>query len=367
MTALSQPAAETGGGARPAPSASAAGVPQPGVRNVANALTVLRLVLVPLFVVLLLAGGTGWRIAAFAVFLVASVTDVLDGRIARRRGLITDFGKIADPIADKALTGAALVTLSAQGELPWWVTAVILARELGVTGLRFWVIRHGVIAASRGGKIKTLLQVLAICLYVLPGPPGHRAGGGDGAGGRGHRGDRRRLRDPGRAPAPPVIAPEGAGTPAAELIALLAARQQSIAVAESLTGGLLAGALTDVPGASAVFRGGVVAYATELKAVLLGVDRALLAAQGAVSAEVAGAMAAGVRDRLGATVGAATTGVAGPDPAEGKPAGTVYIAASAGQETRVRRLALSGSRAAIRAATVREALALVLVIVREET
>jgi CDP-diacylglycerol--glycerol-3-phosphate 3-phosphatidyltransferase len=147
-------------------------VPQPGALNVANALTVLRLLLVPVFVLLLLSAGTGGRIAAFAVFLVASVTDVLDGRIARRRGLITDFGKIADPIADKALTGAALVTLSAQGELAWWVTAVILARELGVTALRFWVIRHGVIAASRGGKIKTLLQVLAITLYVLPGPPG---------------------------------------------------------------------------------------------------------------------------------------------------------------------------------------------------
>ena len=168
MTALSQPAAETGGGGRPAPPAPGAGVPQPGVRNVANALTVLRLLLVPVFVVLLLADGTGWRIAAFAVFLVASVTDVLDGRIARRRGLITDFGKIADPIADKALTGAALVTLSAQGELPWWVTAVILARELGVTGLRFWVIRHGVIAASRGGKAKTMLQIIAISLYILP-------------------------------------------------------------------------------------------------------------------------------------------------------------------------------------------------------
>jgi CDP-diacylglycerol--glycerol-3-phosphate 3-phosphatidyltransferase len=140
--------------------------------NVANALTMLRLVLVPVFVLFLLAGGTGWRIAAFAVFLIASVTDLLDGRIARQRGLITDFGKIADPIADKALTGAALVTLSAQGALAWWVTAVILAREVGVTGLRFWVIRHGVIAASRGGKIKTLLQVLAIALYVLPGPAG---------------------------------------------------------------------------------------------------------------------------------------------------------------------------------------------------
>jgi CDP-diacylglycerol--glycerol-3-phosphate 3-phosphatidyltransferase len=142
------------------------------VLNVANALTVLRLVLVPVFVLFLLAGGTGWRIGALAVFLVASLTDLLDGRIARQRGLITDFGKIADPIADKALTGAALVTLSAQGALAWWVTAVILAREVGVTGLRFWVIRHGVIAASRGGKIKTLLQVLAIALYVLPGPPG---------------------------------------------------------------------------------------------------------------------------------------------------------------------------------------------------
>ena len=157
------------------------------------------------------------------------------------------------------------------------------------------------------------------------------------------------------------------GDPAAQLIALLTARQQSIAVAESLTGGLLAGALTDVPGASAVFRGGVVAYATELKAILLGVDRALLAAQGAVSGEVAAAMAAGVRDRLGAAVGAATTGVAGPDPAEGKPAGTVYIAVSAGDQTRVRRLALTGSRAAIRAETVREALGLVLVTVREES
>jgi CDP-diacylglycerol--glycerol-3-phosphate 3-phosphatidyltransferase len=143
----------------------------PGVLNIANGLTALRLGLVPVFVALLLAGGPGWRIAAFAVFVVASFTDLLDGRIARQRGLITDFGKIADPIADKALTGAALVTLSAQGALAWWVTGVILTREVAVTGLRFWVIRRGVIAASRGGKAKTLLQVIAITLFVLPGPP----------------------------------------------------------------------------------------------------------------------------------------------------------------------------------------------------
>jgi CDP-diacylglycerol--glycerol-3-phosphate 3-phosphatidyltransferase len=139
-----------------------------GLWNVANVLTMVRIVLVPVFVVFLFAGGTAWRLAAFGTFAVASLTDLLDGRLARSRGLVTDFGKIADPVADKALTGAALIGLSALGELPWWVTGVIMFREIGVTALRFWVIRWGVIAASRGGKLKTLLQVIAICLYVLP-------------------------------------------------------------------------------------------------------------------------------------------------------------------------------------------------------
>ena len=140
----------------------------PSLLNIANALTVARLLLVPACVAFLAAGGTGDRYAAFAAFAVASATDLADGELARRRNLITDFGKIADPIADKALTGSALVTLSALGELAWWITIVILARELAVTLLRFWVIRRGVIAASRGGKIKTALQVIAISLYILP-------------------------------------------------------------------------------------------------------------------------------------------------------------------------------------------------------
>ena len=141
-----------------------------GLWNVANVLTLARIVLVPVFVACLLAGGTDWRLIALAVFCVASLTDLLDGRLARSRGLVTDFGKIADPVADKALTGAALICLSALGELSWWVTGVIMFREIGVTVLRFAVIRRGVIAASRGGKVKTLLQIIAICLYVLPGP-----------------------------------------------------------------------------------------------------------------------------------------------------------------------------------------------------
>jgi len=141
------------------------------VVNVANALTVFRLLLVPLVAVTLLHDGgqdTGWRIAACVVFGIASVTDRIDGDLARSRGLVTEFGKLADPIADKALTGTALVGLSALGLLPWWVTAVILVREIGVTLLRFWVIRHGVIPASRGGKVKTLVQSVAIGLYLLP-------------------------------------------------------------------------------------------------------------------------------------------------------------------------------------------------------
>jgi len=145
--------------------------PRVSAWNVANYLTVLRLALVPLFLVLLLGrDGTddGWRIGAALVFALASYTDRIDGQIARSRGLVTSFGKLADPIADKALTGAALIGLSLLGELPWWVTVVVLVREIGVTLLRFVVIRHGVMPASRGGKLKTLLQGLAIGLYLLP-------------------------------------------------------------------------------------------------------------------------------------------------------------------------------------------------------
>ena len=136
--------------------------------NVPNVLTVVRIFLVPVFVFCLVQGGTVWRLAALAAFGGASFTDFLDGRLARKRGLITDFGKIADPIADKALTGGALITLTAIGELPGWVTGLILFRELGITALRFAVIKRGVIAASQGGKLKTLLQIIAICLYVAP-------------------------------------------------------------------------------------------------------------------------------------------------------------------------------------------------------
>ncbi|GAA1981317.1 CDP-diacylglycerol--glycerol-3-phosphate 3-phosphatidyltransferase [Kitasatospora viridis] len=165
----------TGGPGSPAaahPARSEAARPAvPSLWNLANLLTMLRLALVPVFVALLLADGghdPKWRAVAWAAFAIAMITDLFDGEIARRRGLVTDFGKIADPIADKAIMGAALVGLSVLGDLPWWITAVILARELGITLMRFWAIRYAVIPASRGGKLKTLTQGIAVGMYVLP-------------------------------------------------------------------------------------------------------------------------------------------------------------------------------------------------------
>ena len=144
---------------------------QPPLLNIANVLTGVRLVLVPVFVAVLFTDGgfaTSWRLAATGVFALAAITDRFDGELARSRGLVTAFGTIADPIADKALTGAALIGLSILSIVPWWITVVIMAREVGITVLRFAVLRHGVIPASRGGKAKTFVQTLAIGLLLLP-------------------------------------------------------------------------------------------------------------------------------------------------------------------------------------------------------
>jgi CDP-diacylglycerol---glycerol-3-phosphate 3-phosphatidyltransferase len=143
----------------------------PSVWNIANYLTIFRLLLVPVFGWLLLAEDgldPAYRWAAFGVFALAMLTDRIDGDLARSRGLVTNFGKVLDPIADKALVTMALVGLSVIGDVWWWVTIVVLVREWGITAVRFWVIRHGVMAAGRGGKVKTFLQTLGIGFYLLP-------------------------------------------------------------------------------------------------------------------------------------------------------------------------------------------------------
>ncbi|MCG7285032.1 CDP-diacylglycerol--glycerol-3-phosphate 3-phosphatidyltransferase [Cellulomonas sp. ACRRI] len=139
--------------------------------NVANVVTVLRIAVVPFFAwALLVDGGDDprWRLVAAGIFALAAATDRLDGYLARRLGLVTDLGKLLDPIADKALIGTALVGLSWIGDLSWWVTAAILVREIGITVMRFFLLRYLVLPASRGGKIKTVLQSVAVGLFLLP-------------------------------------------------------------------------------------------------------------------------------------------------------------------------------------------------------
>lgn len=343
--------------------------------NIANALTALRLVLVPVFGRLLLIDGgrdTGWRIAAAVAFCVAVATDRLDGELARRRDLVTDIGKIADPIADKALIGTALVGLSVLGELPWWVTVVVLTREIGITVMRFVVIRHGVMPAGRGGKAKTALQALAVVLYLV------------GTGGTAHAlavtvmaaavavtvltgvdyvWQAARLVASAESTArrtSPGHPDDQADDLAARVLEGLGSRGATLAVAESLTGGRVLARLISVPGASTAVRGGVVAYATDLKHRLLGVDRQLLDREGAVHPEVAADMARGVRDALGATWGVATTGVAGPAPQDGRPPGTVHVAVAGPHTLVVRSPSLPGDRGAVREAAADAALGLLV-------
>jgi CDP-diacylglycerol--glycerol-3-phosphate 3-phosphatidyltransferase len=150
--------------------------------NLPNALTTLRIILVPFFGWALLADGGDsilWRTVAWVIFVVAMVTDKIDGDIARSRGLITNFGKIADPIADKAITGMAFIGLSVVGDVWWWVTIVVLAREWSVTLLRLSVLKRVVLHASELGKVKTTVQGVALGLLVLPLPHGDNAHGGE--------------------------------------------------------------------------------------------------------------------------------------------------------------------------------------------
>lgn len=139
--------------------------------NIANILTGVRILLIPVFVVFIVLDAAeygAWRWWALVVFVLATITDWLDGALARGLNLVTDFGKIADPIADKLLMAVSLISLSVLGDLTWWITAIILVREIGVTVMRFWVIKYGVIAASPGGKIKTVAQMLGTFILLLP-------------------------------------------------------------------------------------------------------------------------------------------------------------------------------------------------------
>ena len=359
--------------------------------NLPNALTVVRIVMVPFFAVALIAGGVygadslGARWAALALFVAAMITDWADGHLARSRQLITSFGKIADPIADKLLTGAAFITLSWLGELWWWVTAVILVREWGITVMRLFVIKYGVMAASKGGKVKTVLQTVALVVMLVPlglwGTawliPGwalmaavtaitvwtglvyvrdareHGLLRHQGCSQQNIGRERCMMGEGIR-----MVGPTEAEEAARSLHDALAGTGRTVATAESLTGGDVGGAICTIAGASEYYLGGVISYASAVKAAVLGVDRGLLERCGSVDAEVAVQMAAGTARVCGADYGVSTTGVAGPEPHDGKPVGTVFIGVFGPAGSAAHERHYTGDRAQIRAQATYDAILL---------
>lgn len=338
-----------------------AGHPSP--LNLPNAITVARIALVPLFIWLSLTLPitdmttlSGWW--TVTVFVLAIATDGVDGAIARRRGLVTNLGKILDPIADKALTGAGFLLLVYFGQAPLWAVALILLREIGITIFRLIVVRRRVIAASGGGKLKTVLQAVVIAVMLSPlmtvsfVPPFAELLFWITAGITIFTGVQYLWAEFGRKP-----------SPAAEVLALAEEKNVRLAVSESLTGGMLASQLASVPGASRVFLGGAVVYSNRAKVALSGVPEATIHHQGAVSLQAAEELAAGIAAKLGEAgeqvIGVSATGVAGPDSLEGKPVGTVFIGLARGTKVTAREFRFSGSRQQIRSAAVAAALAMI--------
>ncbi len=370
----------------------------------ANVVTVVRICLVPAFVVALLSPWPQWMglvdftdqaksLVAAGVFILISCTDWVDGYLARSRGEVTDFGKFMDPLADKILVAAALLALVELQALPSWPVLIILAREFIVSGVRMVAASRGeVIAASWYGKAKTVFQIVAIVLFIVKDglelPDAAAAMGsplyvtswavmvvalvltivsmadylakarhllGFGAlRGKAEAADA----EPARPEAADAEALEArVGALATQAVTALEAAGLTAACAESLTGGLIAGALTAVPGSSAVVRGGVVSYAAEAKRDVLGVSPRALDEAGVVSEPVARQMAEGARERLRADVAVAVTGIAGPGGAEpGKPVGTVWMAVAEAEGSAARLFCFEGDRQAVRLQTVTEAL-----------
>ncbi len=348
--------------------------------NLPIGLTLSRLAAIPLLMLLLIVRFPGHDQLAAALFIVFSLTDTLDGQIARRRGTVSDLGKFLDPLADKLFVLSVLLVLVQEGLVAAWVVVVIFSRELIITILRSVAGAQGlVIAAAPLGKTKTITQMSAVTLLILQRPYPVLVPLADLAVGiaivftlwsgleylwrfrgvLGLEGLRRRGRagPQGGTPAPA----DGTQVPARELGELLRKARLTVAVAESCTGGLLGSLITDQPGSSAYFLGGVIAYSDQVKREQLGVPAALLKRVGAVSPEVGEAMAAGARARFGTDLAAGVTGIAGPD-ADGtdKPVGLTYIAIASARGTSSHEFRFEGDRMSNRRQAAAEALRLLI-------
>lgn len=378
-----------------------------------NIITIIRILLVPVFVAVLLAPWPEWfglsevvddywkRILAAGVFILISATDWLDGYLARSRNEITDFGKFMDPLADKILVAAALISLVELGALPTWVVLIILAREFIVSGIRMMAASKGVvIAASMLGKFKTVFQMIAIvlfvikdsytessfmsavedpvwdiswivmiialgltvaslCDYLLKARPLFKM---DNPKAQGDLSANRTLLSEANTS---LVSEASITSLATKIIDLAMNKNVTISTAESLTGGMISSALTSVSGSSSVFLGGIVSYTNPVKHAELDVPQDILDNQGAVSSECVCAMARGARENLNTDIAVAVSGIAGPTGAEpGKPVGTVWLALSTtnGEQALVEHF--QGDRNEVRMQTTKRALELILAELR---
>jgi CDP-diacylglycerol--glycerol-3-phosphate 3-phosphatidyltransferase len=333
--------------------------------NLPNLLTLSRLAAIPVLMALLIFKFDGHDQLAAALFIVVSFTDTLDGQIARRRGMVSDLGKFLDPLADKLFVLSVLIVLVQEGLVAAWVVVVIFSRELLITILRSVGAGQGrVIAAAPLGKTKTVTQMAAVTLLILQRPYPVLVWPADFAiavavvftivSGIDYLWRFRHLILPIDGASRAALSTPSGGAPGAEsqvdplareLGTLLSKNDFTISVAESCTGGLLGALITDQPGSSVYFAGGVIAYSDEVKREQLGVPAAALTRYGAVSREVAQAMAEGARSLFGTTLAVSVTGIAGPGPGgTDKPVGLTYIAIATARGTSVREYTFSGDR-----------------------
>jgi CDP-diacylglycerol--glycerol-3-phosphate 3-phosphatidyltransferase len=332
--------------------------------NIPNVLTLSRLAAIPPLMLLLILRFPGHDQLAAGLFIVFSATDILDGEIARRRGTVSNLGKFLDPLADKLFVLSVLIVLVQEGLVAAWIVVVIFSRELIITILRSVAAAQGrVISAAPLGKTKTVMQMIAVALLILHRPyPGIQPVAYFAVGvaivftiwsGLDYLWRFRYLIGPfDTSHVPSGGAPDGDETADAagrDLGQLLRKGGLTVSVAESCTGGLVGKLITDQPGSSAYFMGGVIAYSDEVKRDQLGVAAALIKRVGAVSIEVAKAMAEGARSRFGTDLAVGVTGIAGPE-SDGtdKPVGLTYIAIASAEGTGGREFKFNGDRASNR-------------------
>ena len=345
--------------------------------NLPNALTLSRLVAIPPLMFLLLAQFPYHDQVAALMFVVFSLTDTMDGQLARRQNKVSDLGKFLDPLADKLFVVSVLIVLVQEGLVAAWVVVVIFARELLITLLRTVAAGRGhSIPAAPLGKTKTVSQVAAVVLLILSRPypwlglPATLAvalalvftvsSGADYLWRWRHLllGGFDRMAE--AAPGGGARDQDSNADPRARVLGdTFKEAGLTLSLAESCTAGLVAALVTDQPGSSAYFLGGVVTYSDQAKRELLGVDADLLDRHGAVSAPVAEAMAKGARSRFGSSIAAAITGIAGPE-ADGsdKPVGLTYIAIASASNVAAHRYTFSGDRWSNRGQAAGEALRL---------